>query len=166
MKMFKQTEWRWQRKTPAYTIDMHINLGRIEGNFERAQYLLDSAVMNDMVPYMPMVTGTFINVTRGMSQSLAGTGVVYAAAPPYGRFLYEGKTMVGAESGSPFARFGEKKVLVSQYGGATMAKENLTYTTTFHPEAQAHWFDAAKKNHLKNWISLAKQAAGGGKHGR
>ena len=118
--------------------------------------------MNDMVPYMPMITQTFINVTRGMSAALAGTGVVYAAAPPYGRFLYEGKTMVGEESGSPYARYGEKKVLVSQYGGKTMAKENLSYTTTFHPDVQAKWFDAAKKAYQKNWISLAKQMAGGG----
>lgn len=162
MKMFKQTQWKWHSKGPDFDIDMHIDIGRFEGNFERAQYALDSAVMNDMVPYMPRITQTFINVTRGMSAALAGTGVVYAAAPPYGRFLYEGKTMVGEESGSPYARYGEKKVLVSQYGGKTMAKENLSYTTTFHPDVQAKWFDAAKKAHQKNWISLAKQTAGGG----
>ena len=164
--MIKQTVFNWHRKGPNYTIDMHIDLGRLDGNLKQAQYYLDSAVMKDMEPYMPKITGAFINLTKAKSAAIAGTGVVYAAAPPYGRFLYEGKTMVGAESGSPVARFGEKKVLVSEYGGKTMAKENLTYTTTFHPDVQAHWFDAAKKNHLKNWISLAKQVAGGGKHGR
>lgn len=163
MKMFKQTVWKWQRKSPNLVVDMDINLGRIEGNFEKAQYLLDNAVMTDMVPYMPMITGTFVNQTKAMSASIAGTGVVYAAAPPYGRFLYEGKTMVSAETGSTWARLGEKKVLVSQYAGRTNAKENLTYTTTFHPEVQAKWFDAAKRAHGKNWIKLVKQTAGGGK---
>ena len=164
--MIKQTVFNWHRKGPNYTIDMHIDLGRLDGNLERAQYELDSAVMAHMVPYMPMITQTFINQTRAMSAAIAGTGKVYAAAPPYGRFLYMGKTMVGAESGSPWARFGEQKVLVSQYGGKTSAKENLTYTTTFHPDVQAEWFKAAKKAHGKNWVELAKQAAGGGKHGR
>ncbi len=165
MKMLKQTDYHWHHKGPDYDIDMRINLDRFEGNFQRAQYALDSAVMTDMVKYMPMVTGTFVNMTRGMSQSTAGTGIVYAAAPPYGRFLYEGKTMVGEESGSPFAHFGEKKVLVSQYGGKTMAQENLKYTTTFHPAVQAKWFEPAKKAHMKNWIALAKREAGGGKRG-
>ena len=163
MKMFKQTKFHWQRKTPNMVVDMDIDLGRIERNFEQAQYLLDSAVMTDMVPYMPMISGTFVNLTRGMSASVAGTGVVYAAAPPYGRFLYEGKTMVSAETGSTWARAGEKKVLVSQYAGRTTAKEYLTYTTTFHPNVQAHWFDAAKKAHGKNWTKLVKEMAGGGK---
>lgn len=160
--MIKQTVFNWHRKGPNYTIDMHIDLGRLDGNLERAQDELDSAVMAHMVPYMPMITQAFINQTRAMSAAIAGTGKVYAAAPPYGRFLYMGKTMVGAESGSPRAKFGEKKVLVSQYGGKTNAKENLTYTTTFHPDVQAEWFKAAKKAHGKNWVALAKRTAGGG----
>ena len=44
-------------------LDMH----RFEEQFRRAQYQLDGAVMNSMVPFMPMITGIFINATRAAS---------------------------------------------------------------------------------------------------
>lgn len=140
---------------------LDLSMNRFEKQFNKAQYDLDSAVMTGMVPFMPMVTGTFINITRSMSASLAGTGWVYAAAPPYGRFLYFGKTMVGA-NGSTYAHFGEKKVLVSEFSGKTRAKENLQFNKTFHPNVQAEWFEAAKTRYGKQWEKIAKRKAGGG----
>lgn len=141
---------------------MEIDLSRFDKQFSQAQYLLDSMVMDSMVPFMPMQTGTFINVTRGMSQAIAGSGKVVAASPPMGRFLYEGKTMVDPATGSPWARAGAKKVLVSQYGGKTNAKENLVFSKHAHPDAQAHWFDVAKERDGKIWIEKTKEVAGGG----
>lgn len=138
-----------------------VSFNRFTRQFRKAQFLLDSEVMTDMVPYMPMVTSTFINTTKAMSAAIAGTGYVYAAAPPYGRFLYEGKTMVSPTTGSTFAELGEKKVLVSQYAGVTNAREDLTYNRQFHPKAQAKWFEAAKAVHGKKWVRNAKKIAGG-----
>ena len=137
-------------------IKIDLDLSRMENNFNRAQYALDSAVMTSMVPFMPMEDGTFVNETRARSAALAGTGEVCAAARPQGRFLYEGKTMVDDKTGSPWARKGAKKVLVSQYSGKTRAKENLQYTKTKHPKAQSHWFGAAKKQDEQSWITTAK----------
>ena len=114
---------------------------------------------------MPMITGSFINTTRAASAAVQGSGVVYAAYGPQGRFLYEGKGMVDEQTGSPWARRGAKKVLVSQYGGKTRAKEQLEYTKQAHPKAQAEWFEAAKKTDEKAWIHLVKETAGGGKRG-
>lgn len=142
-------------------LDMH----RFEEQFRQAQYQLDGAVMNSMVPFMPMITGSFINTTRAASAAIQGSGEVYAAYGPQGRFLYEGKTMVSPSTGSTYAKKGEKKVLVSQYGGKTRAKELLTYTKQAHPEAQSHWFDAAKKKDGKKWVRGVKETAGGGKRG-
>lgn len=142
-------------------LDMH----RFEEQFRQAQYQLDGAVMNGMVPFMPMITGSFINTTRAASAAIQGSGEVYAAYGPQGRFLYEGKTMVSPSTGSTYAKKGEKKVLVSQYGGKTRAKELLTYTKQAHPKAQSHWFDAAKKKDGKKWVRGAKETAGGGKRG-
>ena len=122
--------------------------------------------MDSMVPFMPMITGDFINRTRVESASLQGTGKVCAAAAPYGRFLYEGKGMVDEATGSPYARRGAKKVLVSQFSGRTAAKENLEYTRQAHPQAQAKWFDAAKRQYGSTWIRKAKAQAGGGRHDR
>ena len=96
---------------------------------------------------------------------MQGTGFVCAAAEPYGRFLYMGKTMVDELTGSPYARQYAKKVLVSQFSGQTAAKENLEYTRQAHPRAQAKWFDAAKRQYGSTWIRKVKARAGGGRHG-
>ena len=146
-------------------VHITLDMSRFKRQFQRAQYQLDGAVMESMVPFMPMITGSFINTTRAASAAVQGSGVVYAAYGPQGRFLYEGKGMVDEQTGSPWARRGAKKVLVSQYGGKTRAKERLEYTKQAHPKGQAKWFEAAKKADEKAWIHLVKETAGGGKRG-
>lgn len=141
-------------------INIKLNLSRFDKQFQRAQYELDGDVMNSMEPFMPLNKGTFIQKTREESTALQGTGMVVAAASPFGQFLYHGKTMVDIETGSPWAKYKNKKVLVSQYTGKTNAKENLTYSRA---GAKALWFDAAKKKDGKSWIKKAKKIAGGGK---
>lgn len=145
-KMIAKTQY----KVSKPDIEMRINLSRFEKQFEDAQYALDSMVMEDMVPYMPHQTGTFINVTRAMSAALAGSGKVVAAAPPMGRFLYEGKVMVDPVTGSPWARAGAKKIVTDR---------DLKYG---NPKATPHWFDTAKEKHGKSWIREVKKIAGGG----
>lgn len=78
---------------------LDLDLQRFEKQLQDAQYNLDNMVMTSMVPIMPMQTGNFIDITRGMSAARAGSGKVIAAAPPYGRFLYYGKVMVDSETG-------------------------------------------------------------------
>ena len=143
-------------------ITFDLDLKRFERQFGKAQYQLDSMIMTDMVPYMPMITQTFINMTKAKSNAIAGTGYVYAAAPPYGRFLYKGKVMVSPSTGSTYAQYSEKKVLVSEYRGKTNAREDIVFTDTFHPKVTKEWFEAAKKVEGKKWIRLAKKVAGGG----
>lgn len=130
-----------------------LDMSRIGGQLNRAQYWLDSQVMTDMVPLMPMQTGTFVNVTRAISQSMAGTGIVCAAAPPMGRFLYEGKVMVDEVTRSAFARPGARKEVIDK---------PLQYSTHAHPDVTDHWFDEAKKIHGKEWVEEVKKIAGGG----
>lgn len=131
-------------------IQFDVDFSRFEKQYEAAQYALDNMVMTSMVPYMPQQTGTFINVTKSMSASLAGSGTVVAAAPPMGRFLYEGKVMVDPATNSPWARPGAKKVVTDR---------DLTYSA---PKATPHWFDTAKKNHGRSWVKAVKKIAGGG----
>lgn len=146
-------------------IKVQLNLSRFDKQFQRAQYELDGNVMNSMVPFMPMISGDFVDITRAASAVIQGIGKVYAAYGPAGLFLYRGKVMVSPVTGSTWAKKGEKKVLVSQYSGKTKAKEDLQYTKTAHPKAQAKWFDAAKQADGKSWIKQAKKTAGGGKRG-
>lgn len=152
--MISKIKWNYGDKGPNYEVNMLIDLGRLEKHYSRAQHLLDSQIMADMVPYMPMQTGTFINVTRAMSAAIAGSGKVVAAAPPYGRFLYEGKVMVDEVTGSPWARPGAKKRVTDR---------DLDFSKAAHPKAQKKWFDATKATHGKAWVRQAKKTAGGGK---
>lgn len=131
-------------------IKVKVNLDRFSRQYQDAQYWLDNQVMTDMVPYMPHQTGSFVNLTRAQSAALAGSGEVVAAAPPMGRFLYEGKVMVDPVTNSPWARKGAKKVVIDR---------DLKYS---NPKATPHWFDTAKKNHGKAWVDGAKKRAGGG----
>lgn len=133
---------------------MEIDLGRFEGQYSKAQFALDSMVMTDMIPFMPMDTGQFINVTRAMSASIAGSGKVIAAAPPFGRFLYNGKVMVGIDTRSAWAKKGEKKVVTDN---------DLSFSKSAHPKAQPYWFDASKKKNQKKWATQTRRIAGGGK---
>ena len=139
-----------QYKVSNPDIEMRINLSRFEKQFEDAQYALDSMVMESMKPYMPEQTGIFKNVTSAMSAALAGSGKVVAAAPPMGRFLYEGKVMVDPVTGSPWARAGAKKIVTER---------DLKYG---NPKATPHWYDTAKEKHGKTWIREVKKIAGGG----
>ena len=142
-----------------------LNMDRFCRQYQEAQYLLDGMVMDSMIEFMPMISGDFIDRTRVKSTSMQGTGFVCAAAAPYGRFLYFGKTMVDPVTGSTWARHDAEKVLVSQYSGKTNAKENLQYTKSPHTQAQAEWFDAAKRQYGSTWIRKVKAQAGGGRHG-
>ena len=132
------------------TIELDVDLSRFEKQYGKAQYTLDSMVMTSMEPYMPHRTGVFRNITKAMSAAIAGSGTVIAAAPPFGRFLYEGKVMVDPETNSPWARPGAKKVVTDR---------DLKYS---NPKATPHWFDTAKENHGKSWVKAVKKIAGGG----
>lgn len=149
-KMLKKIKYEYSKHDKGADIEMVVDLSRFEKQYGKAQYELDSTIMTDMQPYMPMQTGTFINVTKGLSAAIAGSGKVYAAAPPFGRFLYEGKVMVDTKTGSPWARPGAKKVVTDR---------DLKYSNL---KATPHWFDTAKKNHGKSWVNKTKKTAGGG----
>lgn len=137
---------------------INVDLRRFETQFSNAQFYLDNQVMNDMEPYMPIQTGTFIKNTRARSIVYAGTGKVCAAAPPMGRYLYMGKVMVNSQTGK-----GPR--LIPGIGlrfpkGATLVatERDLTYG---NPNATARWFDTAKAAHGKQWIEGVKVRAGG-----
>lgn len=148
-KMLSKVVYNYSSHGSGADIEMVVDLSRFEGQFEEAQFVLDSAVMTSMVPYMPHQTGTFINVTKAMSAAIAGSGTVVAASPPMGRFLYEGKVMVDPQTGSPWARPGAKKVVTDR---------NLKYS---NPKAVPHWFEKAKERDGKSWVKAVKKVAGG-----
>ena len=149
----------------SLTIDANIDLGRIERNIEKAQYFLDSQVMTDMVPYMPMQTGNFIQRTRAMSAAISGSGKVVAAAPPMGRYLYMGKVMVDSETGKGPMRIevspGEYIFRFRKGAKLVATDRDLKFSKAANPKVQKQWFDAAKRAHGKEWVKQVKKIAGG-----
>lgn len=131
-------------------IRVDINLNRFEKQYQDAQIYLDREVMNGMKPYMPLRDGMLVDLTIKQSKAYRGTGKVYAAYTPYGRFQYGGKVMVDSVTGSTWARKDAKKELTDKA---------LTYS---NPKATPHWFDTAKNNHGQAWIRGVKRIAGGG----
>ena len=150
IKMIAKIKYNYSTHGKDSDIELDVDLSRFEKQYGKAQYALDSMIMTSMQPYMPHRTGTFINVTKAMSAAIAGSGTVIAAAPPMGRFLYEGKVMVDEKTGSPWARPGAKKVVTDR---------DLKYS---NPKATPHWFDTAIENHGKSWVKAVKNIAGGG----
>ena len=149
-KMLKKIKYEYSKHDKGADIEMVVDLSRFEKQYGKAQYELDSMVMTDMLDYMPHDTNVFRNITQAMSAAIAGSGKVYAAAPPFGLFLYKGKVMVDPETGSPWARPGAKKVVTDR---------DLKYS---NPKAVDHWFDTTKKNHGGSWVNKTKKTAGGG----
>lgn len=134
-------------------VKIRVDMQRFSKQFYDAQFWLDRQIMTDMVPYMPLRTGTFIRITRAGSTARAGTGRVLAAAPPMGRMLYMGKVMVDPVTGSPWARKGARKVVTAR---------RLDLSQASNPKAVPHWFDAAKAARGKGWVAGVKERAGGG----
>jgi len=145
---------------------MRLDLSRFDAQFSRAQRELDSMVMTSMIPFMPKETGVFINETQGMSQALAGSGIVVAAAPSRGRYLYEGKKMVDSVTGKGPAKIpvGPGEYLLRYRKGAELkpTEEPLHYSTHVNPDATDHWFEPAKKADGEAWVKKTKKLAGGG----
>ena len=108
----------------------------------RAEHDLAEHVEKDTQPFVPMLTGSLTQRTR-----VVGNAVIYPA--PYARFLYYGKVMVDPNTGSTYAPKGGTKVLTNR---------NLVFTKASHPQAQAHWFEAAKAQDLSKWINVAAKA--------
>lgn len=157
---------------PGFSIvqgDIHIelNMDRFSRQFQRAQYELDGNVMNSMAPFMPHYNGTFIQTTRAASSAVQGSGMVYAAYGPAGRYLYEGKVMVDAQTGKgPRKIYDENGIFVGlRFRKGARLKETerpLNYTRTHNPNVTDHWYNAAEKKDKTKWIEAAKCTAGGG----
>lgn len=129
-------------------VKVKISLKKYGKNTQKAQFWLDGQIMEDVIPYMPMNSGTFIDETRLRSIALQGTGQVCVGAPPMGRFLYGGKVMIGETSKSPWAMAGETKILTDK---------DLDFFKGAHPEVTAEWVEPALKKHKHEWVAGAEK---------
>lgn len=143
--------------------NMRLELGTelLNRNLNNAQKALDEAVMKSMIPFMPMDTGQFIHTTKSMSEAIEGSGKVVAAAPPYGRYLYEGYVMVDSKTGKGPMKIpdGMGGYNLRWHKDATLRPTNrrLSYYRGKNPQVTDHWFEAAEKKDADKWLKVVDE---------
>ena len=130
-------------------IKVDFSFDRFDKQLNNAQSRLTEMVLDDMKPYMP---------DPDLAE-IVDDSTIIAAKGPQGRFLYEGIKMVGVDTGSAFAKSGERKVPVNKSIGGYGQDKSLHYK---NPNAAPHWFEAALEARGKNWVKEVKKIAGGG----
>lgn len=126
-----------------FSVRTDINIASIlAAKCSEAEHIVAQQVKKDTEPYVPFRTGSLNLRTR-----VEGNQIIYPG--PYARFLYYGKVMVDPNTGSTWAPKGGTKVVTDR---------NLVFTTDFHPQAQAHWFEASKAQNEEKWLRVAQRA--------
>lgn len=135
-------------------------------NLPKAQYMLDTQVVNDMIPYMPMQTGTFINTVRLRNASFAGIGKVCVATGVMGRYLYYGSKMIDPLTGKGARRIVLKsgEVIFRYRLGAKLVPSGvpLNYNKSANPLAGSFWYERAKQQHFQDWKNTVKRVIANG----
>lgn len=108
----------------------------------KAGHAVAVQIEKDTEPFVPARTKSLANRTQVIDNS-----VIYPG--PYARFLYNGKLMIDPDTGSAFARKGAIKEVTGK---------DLNISTAVHGQAQAHWFEASKKENLDKWVRVAGKA--------
>lgn len=139
-------------------VKIKLDMSGLDEAIQRAQYALDGAIMQSMIPFMPKVNRNFIQRTVAKSAAVQGTGIVYAGVRPEGRYLYKGKVMVDAKTGK-----GPMNIpgVGPRYKKGTKLKateRELDFNKLANPDVQKEWFLPAKKKDLKSWIAQAQNA--------
>ena len=124
-------------------VNIKLDTKRMDGNLRRAQDKLDMQVLNDMIPYMPFQQGAMVGATNIIEPGLIETNI------PYAHYQYMGELYL-TEDGRSFAQKYEKK-----YPTGTPLNYHAAGTGD-------HWFEAAKREHGKQWVDLVKREAGKG----
>lgn len=130
-------------------LNWNSRIKRFNGQYTKAQIWLDATILKDSEQFVPLDAGMLAR--SGKLGTKLGSGEIRYIAP-YARYLYYGKLMVDAETGSAWARKNSRKVLTDK---------NLVFINQ-HPRSQAFWYKAAEAQNKQKWIAGARKIAGGG----
>lgn len=119
-----------------------------------AQDALDAQVLQDMIQYMPIDSGTLIDETVNYNMNTRGEVYAYPPDLEYGHYQYEGEKYVDPDYGvgafyNPNYGFWSRKGVKKVPSG-----EPLFYT---NPQAEAHWDETAFAYHHTEWENLVKR---------
>lgn len=107
----------------------------------RAEKILATQVMKDTDKFVPALTGSLTQRTH-----IEESTIVYPG--PYASFLYYGKVMIYAPTGSTWAPKNEHKVVTNR---------DLVMNKSMHPLASSHWFEVSKAANLETWLKVAER---------
>ena len=120
------------------------------------QEVIDEKVIEYSIPYCPFDTGTL--AYSPYIASMIGSGrVVYPG--PYAHYLYHGEIygpnipVFDDDSGEPTRFFSPKNRKKYPTG------RPLRFSPDKNPNAQAHWAEVAKANHMNAILEEARKAA-------
>lgn len=135
-------------KSVAGSVEINIDMSRIEGNLERAQDALDQQVLNDCTEYVPFRQGAL----RGSGHITEPGEIEWNT--PYAHYQYMGEV------------YGPNIPITDAGGNITgywsPKKKNPTGKPLHYhePGTGDHWCERAKKTHLREWTELVKREAG------
>nr|DAN93199.1 MAG TPA: Minor capsid protein [Caudoviricetes sp.] len=141
---------------PGYTIK--VSYAAFGKRLDKAQDALDAQVWQDIQRYMPMDTASLIVETDTLNKSTRGEVYLYPPDSDYGHYQHEGEVYEDPVYGKGafydpeygyWSRPGVKKV---------PSGKPLNYS---RESAEAHWEEAAEKNHAKSWLAVARRAMKG-----
>lgn len=148
---FKKAFSKLKIKQKSNGCSIEISLERMGKRLDIAQDALDAQAWSDIKDYMPMQTEALINATDTLNKSVRGEVYLYPPEHDYGHYLYEGQLYVDPDTGSPWAKYGAEKVPANPYRPLFFERES----------AEAHWDEAAYRDHKKDWVKVAKNAMKG-----
>ncbi len=127
---------------------------RMDRGSPRAAHILAIQMERDTEPYVPALTGNFVNSAKVIEDTIIYPG-------PFARYLYRGKVMVDSSGRGPMVftdKFGNK--IIRFPAGSTLhpTDRDLVFTKSFNPKAQSHWFEASKAQNLDKWKRVAGRA--------
>jgi len=126
-----------------------------------AQYTWSRIVFDNSVPYMPMLTGNFIDRATAVSEPLMSHGELLYP-PPFAHYLWEGILYIDPETGKA-AYFSENYGFWSR-PGVTKEPSNipLEYTQNHNPQAGARWTERAAADNFRAWENEMQHHADNG----
>lgn len=120
----------------------------------RAENVVAQQVEKDTAPFVPMRTGSLIQRTR-----VIGNSVVYPG--PYARYLYFGKVMVNLETlKGPrhfIDKFGNEQIKFPKGSKLIPTDRDLRFNKSTNKQAQSQWFETSKAQNLDKWLKKAQE---------
>lgn len=117
------------------------DLSSVLPSTNKDEKILAAQVMKDTDKFVPALTGNFAQRVH-----LEESTIVYPG--PFARFLYYGKVMIYAPTGSTWAPKDEHKVVTGR---------DLVMNKSMHPLASSHWFEVSKAANLETWLKVAER---------